>query len=50
VERERDNRRIVKAIEELVKIQDDGHGSGQLQEIMDRLNDLRSSHSDHGIL
>lgn len=50
MERERDNQRISRAIDEIVKIQDDGHGSGQLAEIIDKLNDLRSSPGDHGTL
>lgn len=42
MERERDNRRIEKAIDELIKIQDDGYGSGEVAEILDKLNELRA--------
>lgn len=39
--RERDNQRINKAIDELIKIQDDGQGTDIIQRILDLLNDAR---------
>ncbi len=33
-------RRVEKAIDELIKIQDDGKGTSEIQNILDRLNSL----------
>jgi len=40
MKRERDNHRLEKAIDELIKIQDDGNGTEEIAEILDRLNCL----------
>ena len=37
----RDENRISKAIDELIKIQDDGHGTSRLAYLLDDLNSLR---------
>lgn len=34
----RDDRRIERAIDELIKIQDDGHGTYEIERILDMLN------------
>jgi hypothetical protein len=36
----RQARRVQRAIDELIKIQDDGKGTGELQHIIDALNSL----------
>ena len=38
----RQERRIQKAIDELIKIQDDGKGTGEVQHVLDRLNALET--------
>lgn len=38
----RQARRLEKAIDELVKIQDDGHGNSELQNILDQLNRMKN--------
>ena len=40
-------RRIEKAIDELIKIQDDGKGTSEIQNILDRLNHLRYVFEDN---
>ena len=35
-------RRIEKAIDELIKIQDDGHGTEEVQHLLDRLRCLKT--------
>jgi len=42
MKRERDNRRIEKAVDELMKIKDDGHGCSEIDRILDRLNALQN--------
>lgn len=38
----RQARRIEKAIDELIKIQDDGHGTGDIANVLDQLNTIRN--------
>lgn len=47
MKRERDNRRCEKAIDELIKIHDDGHGSETMSHILTLLRNLTCSDSDY---
>ncbi len=38
----RQTRRVEKAIDELIKIQDDGHGTGDIANVLDQLNTIRN--------
>ena len=40
-------RRIQKAIDELIKIQDDGRGTGAVQHALDMLRDLQDRYDDN---
>lgn len=46
MKRERDNRRLEKATDELIKIQDDGHGNADIVRILDLLWSLRNKNSN----
>jgi hypothetical protein len=46
MKRERDNRRIEKAIDELIKIKDDGHGGADIEIVLLILNQLHNQNRD----
>ena len=45
----RQTRRIEKAIDELIKIQDDGHGTGDIANVLDQLNSIKNELQTKGV-